>query len=221
MTRRVFLWLAALFTWNPFQTLAQRRVTPTPIPAWSVRYATVGDAPHLVEAFRQTSAAGRFPDRRVFEWTLSQARDFLAQYTRSVVVEKDGVPVGVLGIGEWGPPGSGAPWQTSDPNGPDVEVGVIKVDDLGPELSARAVSLMATAAAREFKRAGYNKAQFITGPHNEGLADVISAYTEAVTKVPTTRSGIGDVIQVVVDTDQADRKAREKDPDIELSARDL
>ncbi|MFQ5665161.1 MAG: FG-GAP-like repeat-containing protein [Candidatus Binatia bacterium] len=119
---------------RPWRAVAQRGTT------WTTRRATPQDVGALVAIFNAHRAAGICPyaDQMPL-WTPAKAQAFLTVYTGTLIVERDGVPVGFGGLIDYSDPA------TSSSIAPDAEpeITVVAVDfeRLAPREVVPAVTL--------------------------------------------------------------------------------
>jgi hypothetical protein len=153
-TRRGFLrrltqlGIAVVGLLSPLRLGAQRQTQ------WRIRRARVSDAADLAEIFNTHLAAGLCPFADMIDpWTSEQAAKFLETYTDTVILDRDGIPVGFGGLTDYTDPAV----RTSIAAGgePEVTVVALRVDRVPQSEFLEAMKRLAAAMGRELQRTGF------------------------------------------------------------------
>lgn len=121
---------------------------------WLVRRATAADAAVLRDIFNAQLRAGlcAYPDK-IDPWTERKAKAFLRVYTGTILVARDGEPVGFVGYVDFA--ASDATSSIAPGVDPEIPVLAVNVDLLDPSERAYAAKALAASMARDFVRMGF------------------------------------------------------------------
>jgi hypothetical protein len=157
-TRRVFLrrltqlGIAVLGLLSPLRLGAQRQTQ------WRIRGARASDIADLAVIFNAHLTAGMCPDADQIEpWTPETAGKFLAIYTGTLILDRDGVPVGFGGLIDYSDPSTTSSIIAGAE--PEIKVVALRPDLLPPPAMLAAAERLAAAMARELVRMGFSGCQ--------------------------------------------------------------
>ncbi len=157
-TRRVFLHrltqlaIAVVGLFSPLHGRAQAQTS------WRIRRARATDAADLVSIFNAHLTAGMCPDADQIEpWTTETAGKFLAIYDDTLILDRDGAPVGFGGLVDYRDPSATSSIIAGAE--PEIKVVALRPDLLPPPAMLAAAERLAAAMARELMRMGFTACQ--------------------------------------------------------------
>ncbi len=196
-TRRVFLHrlmqfaVAVVGLFSPLHGRAQVQTS------WRIRRARATDAADLVAIFNAHRRAGICPYAdEIAAWTLDRARAFLEIYNGTLLLERDGLPVGFAGLIDYSNPTTASAILPDAE--PELTVVALDFDELARAEVLPAVKRLAAAMGRELQRMGFNRCRLrlLAQPLFESNA----WYTRHMTVLRVRqRDGLDHAVEVSID----------------------
>jgi hypothetical protein len=127
---------------------------------WTVDSARPGDAQTLARIFNGHLQEGKCPYAdRASPWTTDRARQFLSEYDATLIVKRDGTPVGFAGLVDYT---TEKGRQSILPGvAPEVTVFAIAASQLSSEEQLMAAKRLSLAGARKLKAMGFDACEML------------------------------------------------------------